>query len=95
MPHPNIHPLDCRIFQLLKERCFITKAVLTDSGDVIQGIVFRTLLKKAPLEILGHVPPWLSLQEVVEISNGVCYVRGCHERISKNPVNRSTLLTAE
>src|SRR5260221_3608532 len=62
---------------------------------VIQGIVFRSLLYEAPLEVLGHVPPWprLSLQEVVKISNGVC-VRGFHERISNNLLNRSTL-TAE
>jgi hypothetical protein len=96
-PTPMFTPLTVVYLTVEKEAVLQhKKAVLTDGGDVIQGIVFRSLLHEAPLEVLGHVPPRprLSLQEVVKVSNGV-YVRGCHGRISNNLVNRSTLLAAE
>ena len=79
-------------------RCPITKAVLTDSSYMVQGVVFRSLLRHVPLEILGQVAPRLSLQEIVEITNGVCYVslRIRHEKICQNLVKRNcTLLVAK
>src|SRR5579863_3648687 len=66
-----------------KMRCSITKAVLTDSSDVIPSIVFGPLFRRSPLKVFGRAAPGHFLEEVVEITNGVRGARIWHLKICK------------